>query len=324
MTNEENDTIVTVSNDVTEAGNTASRDSENTETQSASAENVDETLDASDASETEEPLDKDESESKDDDESEESLDERKLGKGYKRRLRKLNERVSEAKKEADYWKRVALEKEGKTEKPESKPEANAQTSGKPQKPKQDDYTTYAEYEEAKDAYFEALADWKAEQILKASEAAKKEFEVRNAFKKRLDAHLSRVEKFKDENPDYDELVSDLIGPEDYVAPAVQEAILDSENGPALIYELAKDPREYERITRLPFAKAAMELGKIEARLSEKSKDLEKPKPKITKAPPPLKPVGASQGKVKRSLYDAAEMTQAEFERVYEETFNHTR
>jgi hypothetical protein len=57
-----------------------------------------------------------------------------------------------------------------------------------------------------------------------------------------------------------------------------------------MYELAKNPEEFERINKLGALTAAREIGKIEAKLPDLSSDKETKKI-TTKAPAPLKPVG---------------------------------
>lgn len=85
---------------------------------------------------------------------------------------------------------------------------------------------------------------------------------------------------------------------------VQEVILASDNGPELMYELAKNPEEYARICKLPAVQAARELGKFEARISS-SQDTKKETKQLTKtkAPPPIKPVGSKASSVTKSPDD---------------------
>jgi hypothetical protein len=83
-----------------------------------------------------------------------------------------------------------------------------------------------------------------------------------------------------------------------------EAIIESEKGAEVLYHLGSHPDEAKRIAMLSPLAAARELGRIEARLSM-------PAPRTTtKAPPPVKPVGASDAGVRK---DPATMSQAEYE-----------
>lgn len=72
-----------------------------------------------------------------------------------------------------------------------------------------------------------------------------------------------------------------------------EVIQDSDDGPALLYHLGKNPDIAEKIAMLPPKAAARELGKIEARLAF---EREKAKPeKVSKAPPPPPKVEGADG-----------------------------
>lgn len=63
---------------------------------------------------------------------------------------------------------------------------------------------------------------------------------------------------------------------------MREAILESDDGPALAYHLGKNPDLAEKIASLPPIAAARELGRLEAKLA---REREQP-PVISKAPPP--------------------------------------
>jgi hypothetical protein len=52
----------------------------------------------------------------------------------------------------------------------------------------------------------------------------------------------------------------------YVSPLGQ-ALLTSEHGPAIMYQLAKSPAELARISALPPLDAAREIGRLEAKLA---------------------------------------------------------
>jgi hypothetical protein len=98
--------------------------------------------------------------------------------------------------------------------------------------------------------------------------------------------------------------------------AVQELLVQSENGPELMYELAKNREAFERINKLTPLAAARELGKFEAQF-KKANSNEKPEKKITKAPPPIAPVGKRATAVKKDIYDK-DLSFADYERIREE------
>jgi hypothetical protein len=88
------------------------------------------------------------------------------------------------------------------------------------------------------------------------------------------------------------------------SPALEESILHSEVGPAVVYELAKNKKELDRINSLPPLAAAREFGKLEAKLLAKSESPKEEIKKQTKAPKPIEPVGGkSGGAIRRSVYD---------------------
>ena len=99
---------------------------------------------------------------------------------------------------------------------------------------------------------------------------------------------------------------------------VSELFITSEHGPALMYELAKNTKELERISKLSPIQAALEIGKLEAKITSSSKSaapsVEK---KATKAPAPIDPVGGKGGSVKKSLSDP-NLSQAEYEKLRRE------
>lgn len=153
-------------------------------------------------------------------------------------------------------------------------------------------------------YLEALTDWKLKDWQTAELARSKEAQAKDAYKSLAEKHSERVQKFKEQNPDYDRIVEDFVDEHGDVAFSLglQQAILESEEGPALIKELLSKPEEFARINAMsPFA-VAREIGRMEARFAKQ--DLT-PKTVIkTNAPKPPTPInGKSASAVRKSLYD---------------------
>lgn len=115
---------------------------------------------------------------------------------------------------------------------------------------------------------------------------------------------TRVQNYRTEAADFDEVLESVEHIQ--LSHALQQAILEHEHGPKLAYELAKDPKTLERISRLSPASAVRELGKFEASLNGNTRP-----PAISKAPPPISPVG--QGSA-RSTKNPEEMSFQEFKR----------
>lgn len=225
--------------------------------------------------------------------------------GFQRRIDKLTGKLSAKDQEVEYWRQEAL----KHQKPvnadgEQTPKLNA-GDGKPNK---------NDFENVED-YYEALTDWKVEQKLLAEEVKQKEVAVKTEYKKQIDTHLGRVEAFKSKHEDFGELLESV---DDVpMSITVQDVIIRSENGPDLMYELAKNRSEFERINKLSAIDAARELGRIEARLA-KVETPKKTETKTTKAPNPITPVNAkTSGAVKKSIYDES-LSQREYEKLREE------
>ncbi|MEQ1666497.1 MAG: hypothetical protein ABL927_14110, partial [Bdellovibrionales bacterium] len=195
--------------------------------------------------------------------------------GFQRKIDKLNNQKAALEQEREYWRTEAL----KSKAPESKKESKEveSTEGKPDPDKFDSHQEYVE----------ALADWKVEQKLSARDAKQKEIETKSNHQKQIDSHTERVQSFVKDHDDFQELMESV---DDVpMSLAVQEIILTSDNGPELMYELAKNKDEYKRICALSPMAAARELGKFEAKIS---KSEVKEEVKITKAPKPITPVSS--------------------------------
>ena len=245
-----------------------------------------------------------ESDADSDEESEGKSDKPKRKSGFKRRIDKLNSRLSERERELEYWKAQATKGQSPRQEAEREVErgpAKAEAGGKPNP---DDYDSH-------EAFVEALTDWKLEQRDQKRAAEERERAVRSEHQKQIDAHTERVKAFAKSKPDFQDVLSEV---DDIpMSVTVQEVILASEDGPALMYELAKNPEEFERICRLPAIAAARELGKFEASLKRDSESKQETREvKTTKAPKPLNPIGAKSGAVAKSIFDP-NLSQAEYE-----------
>jgi hypothetical protein len=261
--------------------------------ESAAAKKPAKTLEASEAQEKEESHESEETDAhaEDSEESDETLEaapKKKKG-GFQKRIDKLSKRAQEAEREKEYWKQEALKGKAPGEQ-KVEPKKEADTS---KKPKAEDFEKHEEF-------IEAMADWKAEQKLADREAKQREAQVKSEGQKKRDEHFKRYEEFKAKHEDFEETLEDIKGIQ--VSMTVNNAIIESEFGPALMYEFAKNPDELKRISALDPIAAAKAIGKIEARI-EKDSSLEKEekveaKPETTKAPKPIKPVGGKASVIK--------------------------
>lgn len=271
---------------------------------------TDETKEASDASkevadDTQKAIDGQDEEdllAAEDDDEESKEQDSKEGKpkksGFKKRIEKLNERASLearekelAQKEAEYWKQKALSSE-KVQEPQQKDEVLAQDFSA--KPNAENFDTHEEY-------VEALTDWKIEQKEQERITKAKEDEFKTSYQKSVETFQSSVQAFKESHDDFEDVIESVNDVP--MSIGIQEALLTSEDGPALMYELAKNRETYERINKMNPLAAAREIGKIEARLTQSSPQEKTVEKKLTKTPAPINPVGSKGVTASKSLND---------------------
>ena len=118
----------------------------------------------------------------------------------------------------------------------------------------------------------------------------------------------RAEAAKAKHADYDEILSDAQIP---IPAAMHEAIFTDSNGPEVAYHLATHPDEAKRIAALAPVAAVRELGKLSAKFDSTP---EPEKPKVSKAPAPVKPV-AAKGSAEKSMYDEG-LSYEEYEKLW--------
>jgi hypothetical protein len=171
--------------------------------------------------------------------------------------------------------------------PTQAPESN-------RKPTPDDFKDAFEYAEA-------LADWSAEQALARREKEVKQKEVEAKRETVIQTWQQKLEATKAELPDYEVMVasSDV-----KVNDTVRDAILESDVGPRILYELASDDELAEKLTGLTTAGALKLIGKLEAQF-EKTEEPAKAEKKTvaakSKAPEPIRPLRSTGGVAEVSL-----------------------
>lgn len=131
--------------------------------------------------------------------------------------------------------------------------------------------------ESPDAYAEALAIRKAEELLAQREYQKQQAAIEEAYHEREEEARAK----------YDDFEQVAYNPQLRVTDVMAETIKASEMGPDLAYWLGTNPKEADRISRLSPLLQAREIGKIEAKLG--AAPLVKP---TTSAPTPISPVTA--------------------------------
>ena len=194
-------------------------------------------------------------------------EEHKRKSTFARRAEKVRREREQLQDEVQYWKSIALEKV-----------TPATTAAEPQL---ENFDTVQDFIKARDT-------WLEERLLAKVQDTVKTTTVHN---RTLEAHNSRVEKAKQELPDWDE-VFDEVGDLD-VSPDTAQFVFESDVGPRIAYHLAKNPGELEKLNRLSPTRRLAELGKLELKLT---KPAEKPSKKVTDAPAKLSDVKGKESR----------------------------
>jgi len=129
--------------------------------------------------------------------------------------------------------------------------------------------TSADQFESPEAYAEALAYQRAEELIAKREAAKQQSAV-------LESYQEREEQARDKYDDFEQVA---YNPKLPITNVMAETIQSSDIGPELAYYLGSNPKDAERISRMTPLSQAKEIGKIEAKLAA-----EPPVKRTTSAP----------------------------------------
>jgi hypothetical protein len=155
-------------------------------------------------------------------------------------------------------------------------------------PKQEDFEDFTEFRRAERAYDRKHAALDAEETFAHQRAAERASiaaqDATRAAQQRFTTYNERVAAAKARHADYDQVMQAGMAIPFKGRPYaddIQQAILDSEQGPEIVYHLASHPEELARLQALPSVHAAMvELGTIAAA--------------IRAQPPANAPAGATQ------------------------------
>ncbi len=220
--------------------------------------------------------------------------------GVHNRIGELTKEKHDAKREAeaaqrerDYWKEQAM-KNGKPE-PAAPTQAEALT-GEPTREQFD-------YDDAQ--YMKAWYKWQREQE-RVEESKQKQQE---AAQEKWRKFAEKEQAFAAEHPDYEQVAK-------YQAPITQpmaEAILESDDAPAIAYYLGQNLEEASAIAAMSPIAAARAIGRIEAKLSAKpsAPTSTTPAKNVTRAPEPVTTLSGSPA-VTQSYDD---MPMAEYDAV---------
>ena len=131
--------------------------------------------------------------------------------------------------------------------------------------------------ESTEAYVEALAAQKAEQLLAQREQQQERTKL-------LESYHDKEEKAREKYDDFEQVA---YNPNLPITDVMAQSIQASEIGPEVAYHLGANPKEAERISRLSPILQAKEIGKIEAKLAA-----DPPVKKTSNAPTPISPITA--------------------------------
>jgi hypothetical protein len=152
-------------------------------------------------------------------------------------------------------------------------------------------------------YAKALAEWSAEKALYDRDQQEANRKAQEAQDKVLQSWKERLEKAKETLPDFDDMVASATV---QIENTVRDAILESDVGPQILYELASDEEYAQKVAAMPVAKALREIGKLEARFekqeaAEETAVRSKPVVQKSKAPAPLSPIRATGSAMDNSI-----------------------
>lgn len=206
-------------------------------------------------------------------------------KPYQKRINEITRARREAEARAANLEKLVLDMaQGRQQSDQSQPQGQKEPVA-PKPPREEDYPDHA-------AYQEALLDYKVD--LRIAERESRERQSREAEQRQAEqAQASQegqrraakmVEAARAKFADFDDVV--LANKDLKITPVMVDAMgLEEKHGHDVAYYLGKVPEEAARIAALPPAHQVLEIGKLAAKIETAGRK------KITKAPPPAKPLG---------------------------------
>lgn len=264
---------------------------EETEAEESDAEEESEALEATDES------------------KEEESEKPKKKSGAQRRKERAERAEAEVARLQRIVEEMALKNGAGESKVEPKAEAKAAASSDDE-PNPDDFDNHADF-------VKAVARHELKLERKAQQAEQERSKLMSEQQKLMEAHMTRLNAFAEKNPGFPEAIQELRESGLTFSVTVDDILISSENGPAMLMELAQNHEELKRINALSPTRAALEMGKLEARIASRSSEAQKPETKkTTNAPKPITPVGSNGGKTEKSIYDVATNgSQKEYEAI---------
>lgn len=178
------------------------------------------------------------------------------------------------------------------------PAAKTPVKAAPVKPKEEDFQTWGEFQDAKDKYFEDLSDWKVEQALAARDSAVAKNTPPQVDPKvvgRIQEVANQEAEFAKENPEYSTLYEQNAEFMNNLPLHIAEALMLADNASLALFALMKEGK-LDDLEDMSPAQVIMEIGK--AQIRGNSYLNKQPENKATNAPAPLTPAkgNANTGK----------------------------
>lgn len=204
--------------------------------------------------------------------------------GTQKRIDALVYQRNQAEREAAYWRQ------------------QAQTPTKADAPKVDDFDSFDAYEHAMQQH--RIDEGVQRATAKTAEQQADRF-TQQAQSAAAETYNQRVSEAVTRMPDFAEVVGKSTAP---MSPALQEALMESDKGPDLVYHLAKNPAEAERLNNMSVRQMDREIGRLESTIGAKAPA--PPAARTTNAPPPVKPSAPAAAPFNE---DPSKMTQTQYE-----------
>ena len=180
-----------------------------------------------------------------------------------KRIDELTRKRRDAERDSEYWRDQAMKRQ---------PEA-------PVEPVEQPLQTLADFDYDEGRYQQHLFKLAQDGAVQKAQEVMREEQSQQSSKRKVTEFRSRENDFSKNVEDYREVVTN---PDLSLSKAMVDVATDMENGPEVLYYLAKNPDLSDEIAHLPPLTAARELGRIEAKLQSQAKSGEK----VSKAPAP--------------------------------------
>lgn len=192
---------------------------------------------------------------------------------------------------------------------QKKPKSQPSAAEAPKEPKPADFATVAEYTEA-------LVDFRVDQRLHEEKAKRQREAEEQAEADRMREFGRKIAAYEQKQPDFRQVLSSIKGTDlERVHKDVTEYIQEADQGPELLYHLAKNPDVLGRLQKLSPRQFIAELGKLEVKLGAaepetKSKETSTlsavaapAEPAVSKAPAPISPLASGMTPVAKKPED---------------------